>query len=96
MSYDLGRAISAENALDDWVEYANRLRAELNQAKASVEGVKAVRDQAIKELAKLDPKHFFLVKEKRNEIYDLTYEEALKKIEESARAYSNSKKGMKP
>lgn len=92
MSYDLGRAIGAENALSSWKIYAKQLEDALAVTKAAAEGVKAVRDQAVKELAKIDPKHFFLNKENRNEVYEMAYEEALKKLEE----LTQPKKGMKP
>lgn len=71
---NLRRAHDAENAIELWVEHAKRLEAELNNYKAGLSGVAAVRDEALKELARLDPKHFLLIKENRSKIYDAAYD----------------------
>jgi hypothetical protein len=71
---NLRRAHQAENANASWQEYARKLEDELNNYKASLNGVIAVRDEALKELARMDPKHFLLVKENRSKIYDSGYE----------------------
>jgi hypothetical protein len=71
---NLRRAHDAENATALWVEHAKKLEAELNNYKAGLSGVAAVRDAALKELALLNPKHFLLVKENRSKIYDAAYD----------------------
>lgn len=70
---NLRRARGAENDVASLREYAKNLEAELSDYKAGLKGVAAVRDTALKELARLDPKHFLLVKENRSKIYDAAY-----------------------
>jgi hypothetical protein len=67
---NLRRARGAENDVASLQKFLHALEAELENYKASLNGVAAVRDTALKELARLDPNHFLLMKENRSKIYD--------------------------
>jgi hypothetical protein len=70
---NLRRARNAESDVTSLREYAQALEVELDNYKAGLNGVAAVRDAALKELAKVDPKHFLLAKENRSKIYNAAY-----------------------
>lgn len=66
----LGRALNAERNLADWQAYAMRLERELKMAKADNFGYAAIKDAAIQQLAKLDPKNYLLIQQNRQKIFD--------------------------
>lgn len=70
---NLRRARGAENDVASLQQVVHSLKTELDNYKASLNGVAAVRDTALKELARLDPNHFLLTKENRSKIYDEAY-----------------------
>lgn len=71
--YTLGLAKRNGDAADSWKNYARQLEQELVNAKAGLEAMKALKDVAISELAKLDPNHPLMVQENRQRIADKAY-----------------------
>lgn len=77
--YALGRAFAAERSATEWVAYAQMLERELKIAKAENHGFAAVRDAAIGELRKLDPRNYLLVQENRKNIFERAKAEQMSK-----------------
>jgi hypothetical protein len=65
----LGRAIGAQRSAEEWKAYARSLEKQLNTAQSYVTGMEAVKDAAVKELARLDPRNYLLVQENRQRIF---------------------------
>ncbi|CAE6697158.1 hypothetical protein [Paraburkholderia domus] len=71
--YTLGRAEGAEKSANSWMKYARELEQELVNAKAGLEAIRALKDAALSELARLDPTHPLMVQENRQKIADKAY-----------------------
>jgi len=71
--YTLGLAERNAKAADSWKNYARQLEQELVNAKANLEAMRALKDAAIGELAKLDPKHDLTIQENRQKIINKAY-----------------------
>ena len=71
--------IADENALaaNEWAAYARQLEGLLQEAKANLNGARAVRDAALAELSKLNPQSYLLVKENRVRIGQAAYNEEM-------------------
>ena len=66
----LGRAFAAERTAADWKAYAKKLEQQLLAAKANLAGNKALKDAALRELAKVDPANYLMVQQNRQRVYD--------------------------
>lgn len=75
-SYALGRAREAQNAAAEWKAYAEKLKYQLRGALANAEGMRALKEAALTEVAKLDPKNHLMVQPNRQRIYDAAYNAA--------------------
>lgn len=68
-----GRARAAERSAQDWKAYAENLERQLRISQANTAGLEAVKDAAIKELAKLDPRSYLLVQQNRQRVFDAAF-----------------------
>lgn len=66
----LGRAFAAERNAADWKAYAKKLEQQLLIAQANLAGHKALKEIAIRELAKIDSAHFLTVQQNRQRLFD--------------------------
>ncbi|QYD70074.1 hypothetical protein KZJ38_07115 [Paraburkholderia edwinii] len=71
--YTLGLAKRNGDAADSWMKYARELEQKLVSAQAGVEAMRAVKDGAIAELGKLDPKNPMLDKANQQKVFDKAY-----------------------
>jgi hypothetical protein len=71
--YTLGRAEGAEKSANSWMKYARELEQKLVSAQAGVEAMRAVKDGAMAELEKLDPRNPMLDKTNQQKIFDKAY-----------------------
>lgn len=78
-SLNLTLARAQGRRADDWAAYARELEAQLREAEANLRGVRAVRDAALAELSKVDPKNYMLVQANRQAIGQAAYEEELRR-----------------
>jgi predicted AAA+ superfamily ATPase len=69
----LGQARAQARRADDWADYARDLEARLAHAEASLKAVTTVKDVALAELAKLDPRNYLLVQKNRQAIADAAF-----------------------
>ena len=69
-----GAALIARNNAVEWQNYARRLEADLLACQANKAGVTAVKDAALSELARLDPRNHLLVQKNRQRIFDVAFE----------------------
>src|SRR5260364_174118 len=65
----MNNARARKNA-NEWMAYAQRLERDIRVHKANRTGQKAIKDAALKELARLDPKNYLLIQENRSRIFD--------------------------
>src|SRR5260363_1883 len=63
----MNNARARKNA-NEWMAYAQRLERDIRVHKANRTGQKAIKDAALKELARLDPKNYLLIQENRSRI----------------------------
>ncbi|CAB3789834.1 MULTISPECIES: hypothetical protein [Paraburkholderia] len=70
----LGRAFAAERNATDWRAYARKLEQQLLAAEANLAGNKALKDAALRELAKADPANYLMVQQNRQRIYDKDFD----------------------
>ncbi len=77
-AYTLGVARDAERRASEWEAYAHMLEQQLKVAKAEQYGFAAVRDAAIGELKKLDPRNYLMVQQNRRNIFDHAKDAQLK------------------
>lgn len=73
----LGRAFAAERNAMDWRAYARKLEQQLLAAEANLAGNKALKDAALRELAKADPANYLMVQQNRQRIYDKDFDAAI-------------------
>ncbi|CCD28599.1 conserved hypothetical protein [Candidatus Glomeribacter gigasporarum BEG34] len=71
-------AISMNNArerknADEWMAYAQKLERDVRVCEGNAEGQRAIKDAALKELARLDPNNYLLIQENRTRIFDAAY-----------------------
>jgi hypothetical protein len=57
----------------DWQAYGRKLEQELAATRANLAGNKAVKNAALQELARIDPKNFLTVRQNRQSIYDAAF-----------------------
>lgn len=69
----LGRALAAERSAWQWKAYAENLEQQLRISQANKAGTKAVKDAAIQELARVDPRNYLLVQQNRQQIFDRAF-----------------------
>lgn len=70
----LGRAFAAERNAADWKVYAKNLEQQLLAAEANLAGNKALKDAALRELAKVAPSSYLMVQQNRQRIYDKDFD----------------------
>jgi hypothetical protein len=70
----LGRAFAAERNAADWKAYARKLEQQLLAAEANLAGNKALKDAALRELARADPANYLMVQQNRQRIYDKDFD----------------------
>ncbi|WP_186071083.1 hypothetical protein [Burkholderia gladioli] len=70
----LGRAFAAERNATDWRAYARKLEQQLLAAEANLAGNKALKDAALRELAKADPANYLMVQQNRQRIYNKDFD----------------------
>ncbi len=58
---------------NEWRAYAQRLERDIRVCEGNAEGQRAIKDAALKELARLDPKNYLLIQENRTRIFDAAY-----------------------
>src|SRR5260364_77221 len=68
-------AISMNNArerknADEWMAYAQKLERDVRVCEGNAEGQRAIKDAALKELARLEPNNYLLIQENRTRIFD--------------------------
>jgi len=68
-----GVAFVARNDAVEWQNYARKLEQQLLTVQADKAGMVAVKDAALKELARVDPHNYLLVQENRKRIWDAAY-----------------------
>lgn len=66
----LGRAFAAERSAADWKTYARKLEQQLLIAQANLAGHKALKEIAIRELAKIDSAHFLTDQQNRQQLFN--------------------------
>lgn len=66
----LGRAFTAERSAADWKTYARKLEQQLLIAQANLAGHKALKEIAIRELAKIDSAHFLADQQNRQRLFN--------------------------
>lgn len=66
----LGRAFVAERNARDWKAYAMELESQLRTSEANTAGMEALKNAAIKELTRLDPKNYLHIQQNRQRIFD--------------------------
>ncbi|PQV45159.1 hypothetical protein [Paraburkholderia sp. BL21I4N1] len=70
----LGRAFAAERTAADWKAYARKLEQQLLAVEANLAGNKALKDAALRELAKVDPANYLMVQQNRQRVYDKDFD----------------------
>ncbi|MEX3843180.1 hypothetical protein [Paraburkholderia sp. BR10882] len=70
----LGRAFAAERNAADWMTYARKLEQQLLAAQANLAGNKALKDAALRELARADPTNYLMAQLNRQRIYDKDFD----------------------
>ncbi|BCF90115.1 hypothetical protein [Paraburkholderia largidicola] len=70
----LGRAFAAERNAADWKAYAKKLEQQLLAVEANLAGNKALKDAALRELAKSDPANYLMAQQNRQRIYDKDFD----------------------
>ncbi|MGA3842228.1 hypothetical protein ACI2UC_03450 [Ralstonia nicotianae] len=70
----LGRAFAAERNARDWKTYAMELERQLRTSQANTAGMEALKDAAIKELARLDPANYLHIQQNRQQIFDAGFD----------------------
>ncbi|WP_186053500.1 hypothetical protein [Burkholderia gladioli] len=70
----LGRAFAAERNATDWRAYARKLEQQLLATEANLAGNKALKDAALRELAKAAPANYLMVQQNRQRIYDRDFD----------------------
>lgn len=66
----LGRAFAAERNARDWKAYAMELERQLRTSEANTAGMEALKDAAMRELAKVDPANYLHIQQNRQRIFD--------------------------
>src|SRR5260363_400889 len=71
-------AISMNNArerknADEGMAYAQKLERDVRVCEGNAEGQRAIKDAALKELARIDPNNYLLLKQNRTRIFDAAY-----------------------
>jgi len=61
----------------DWAKYAQQLEERLREADAALAAMRKLKDVAIAELTKVDPRHYLTVQNNRQAIVDAAYDAAL-------------------
>lgn len=69
-----GRAQAAQRSAEQWKAYAQDLERQLLAVQANLAGNKAVKDAALRELAKVDPSNYLMVQQNRQRIYDKDFD----------------------
>jgi len=67
---------NAANA-NDWARYAQQLEDRLRESEAALAAMRKLKDVAIAELTKVDPRHYLTVQQNRQAIVDVAYDAAL-------------------
>jgi len=80
----LGRAFAAERNATDWNAYARKLEQQLLEAEANLAGNKALKDAALRELAKSDPANYLMAQQNRQRIYDKDFDAVIPSARRSA------------
>ncbi|HGO6128542.1 hypothetical protein ACN8ZM_41105 (plasmid) [Burkholderia aenigmatica] len=65
-----GRAQAAHRSAEQWKAYAENLERQLRISQANAAGMEALKDAAIKEIARVDPRSYLLVQQNRQRIFD--------------------------
>jgi len=68
-----GRAVAAHCSAEQWKTYAAKLEEALRISQANVAGMQAVKDSAMKELARVDPRNYLLEQANRQHIFDAAF-----------------------
>ncbi|NIF40182.1 hypothetical protein F3J14_04540 [Burkholderia sp. Tr-862] len=71
-----GRAQAAAQTAQQWKAYAEDLERQLQNALANKAGMEAVKDAAIKELARVDSRNYLLVQQNRQRIFSTAFNSA--------------------
>lgn len=61
----------------DWARYAQQLEERLREADAALAAMRKLKDVAIAELTKVEPRHYLTVQNNRQAIVDAAYDAAL-------------------
>lgn len=69
----LGRARAAESGANEWKAIAKKLVCDNRIHKANTAGMEALKDAAMKELARLDPNNYLMTQRNRQQIFDAAY-----------------------
>ena len=74
--YSLGVARQAQQNAADWRAYAAQVERNFRGAQASYEGMAALKEALLKELARVDPKNYLLVQANRQRVFDAAFDKA--------------------
>ena len=74
--YSLGVARQAQQNAADWQAYAQKVERALQGTQANYEGMAALKDALLKELARVDPKNYLLVQANRQRVFDAAYDKS--------------------
>jgi hypothetical protein len=69
-AYTLQRARNAEGVAHEWKAYAEQLERKLATYAANYAGMEALKNAAMTELAKVDPKNYLMVQQNRQRVFD--------------------------
>jgi hypothetical protein len=69
-AYTLTRARQSEDVARQWKAYADELERKLAVCAANLAGMEAMKDAAVTELSRVDPKNYLMVQQNRQRIFD--------------------------
>jgi hypothetical protein len=76
-AYTLTRARQSEDVARQWKAYADELERKLAVCAANLAGMEAMKDAAMVELSRVDPKNYLMVQQNRQRIFDAARAAAL-------------------
>lgn len=73
-AYALMKAREAQSVAADWKAYAARVENVLRGTEANYQGMTALKDALLAELARVDPQNRLLAQENRQAVFDAAYD----------------------
>ncbi len=69
-----GRAVAERRGAERWKAYAKNLENQLRISQANTAGMETLKDAAMKELMRLDPSNYLMIKQNRQRVFDSAYD----------------------